>query len=338
MSLLDDVLAANAAHAERSDVPVPPLPEGRRVVVVTCSEIRAPGGKDLATHMGLRLEDVFVVANAGARAPSSGGDVVRSVAAALALGDGGEVFVVAHEDCKFLDADPESIVAMFPVANSSFLAALEALCGESFIAARKLAMASADAVRASPFLPPRTPVHAMVFDRGRGRLSAEQPGYGASAASPSSLGAVSGLGVAPSPILGAPGPTGFGSSGPVSLFGGAPSSLMGSAPPPLVAPPPDMGAGSSFLSPPPPAPRPQGPSEFPHEMAPTVVPSFHAEPLEFKDVPPPPPSRTPAPPPPRAPAPPPLPPVQPAPARSDADEAFRRAQETLERLRRERRR
>jgi carbonic anhydrase len=341
VALLDEVLSANAAVLQGSDVPIPAVPADRRVVVVTCGEIRAPNGRDLASYFGFAPDEAFVVANAGARVERPDGDVARSVAEALARAGGGEVFVVAHEGCDFLDADPEGVAALAPSPGSALLQAAERLCGESFVSARKLAIASAETLRASPFLGARVPVHAMVFDEGRARLSAEQPGYGlvgAAGVAP----APAGLGPGPSPILGAPGPVASGgyTAGPVSLAGAGPSALMG-APPPLVAPPPDLGAGASSLMAPPPPPMPVAPvmpvmpampAPAPPPMpsvAPPPPPARSAAPpplesISFSEPPPPPPP--PRKPPPRGPAPPP-----------DADDPFRRAAEVLERLRRERR-
>jgi hypothetical protein len=336
LALLDEVLSANAAVLDGSDVPIPAVPAGRRVVLVTCGEIRAPNGRDLASYFGFTPGDAFVVANAGARVARPDGDVARSVVEALARAGGGEVFVVAHENCDFLDADPESVAAL-SAHSPSTLAAAEALCGESYISARKLAISSAETLRASPFLGPRVPVHAMVFDEGRSRLAAEQSGYGFTAAAGAPAPASMGLGPAPSPILGATGPAMSGGyvAGPVSLMGGGPSALMG-APPPLVAPPPVLAAGpSSFMAPPPP-PMPTTPVMPPTAMP--APPSFAPPPpalpatppplerISFDEPPPPPPPRKPPqPPPPRGPS---------APA---ADDPFRRAAEVLERLRRERR-
>src|SRR5215471_15893975 len=117
MALLDDVLAANAAVVEGSDVPVPAVPPGRRVVVVTCAELRGPRGVGVAACLGFAHAEAIVFANAGARVTSGDGDVVRSVASALSMADGGEVFVVAHENCGFLDADPDSVAAQMASPN-----------------------------------------------------------------------------------------------------------------------------------------------------------------------------------------------------------------------------
>jgi carbonic anhydrase len=347
MSLLDDVLAANAAVLDRTDVPVPAVPSGKRVVIVTCSEIRAPGGRDLSAFFGFRSDETFVVANAGGRVRAPDGDVVRSVVAAIAQARGGEVFVVAHEGCEYLEADPESAVALVASPTSALLVAAETLAGENFIAARRLAIAAAETLRASPFLA-RTPVHALTFDENRGRLSAEQPGYGVAPAAGAAAPSAPSMGTAPSPILAAPGASSFGAAGPVSLFGSGPSSLM-------AAPSPDLGAGAaaSFLSPPSPSPSPSAlqppmpvaptPSFVMPPAPPVAPPTFvmpapppppppspaeppPLEPLTFGDVPPPPPPRAPARP---------APPAEPRPASSD--DPFQRAKETLERLRRERR-
>jgi carbonic anhydrase len=334
MSLLDDVLAANAAVVEGSDVPVPAVPQGRRVVVVTCSEIRGPRGLGVAACLGFSRDEALVFANAGARVTTLDGDVVRSVASALAIADGGEVFVVAHENCEFQEADPDAVAAQLPSTNSSLLAALGALCGESFVSARKLALSSAETLRSSPFLPRATPVHALVLDEGRGRLSVEQRGYDvAGAAATSAILGSPGLGAAPSPILAAPGPTGFGAAGPVALFGSGPSSLMGLAPPASLSPAPDLGAMSNaFLAPPPPPPSPTSvpgfvmppspPSSF---GTPTPPPLPPPSPLKFADSVPP--------------QPPPPPTPRTAPKGADGgDDPFKKAAETLERLRRARRR
>src|SRR5439155_7374262 len=125
------------------------------------------------------------------------------------------------------------------------LAAAESLCGESFVSGRKLAIASAEMLRASPCLPAGTPVHALVLAEGRGTLSAEEPGYERIGTAAVALAAGPALSVAPSPILGASGATsGFGAAGPVGLFGPVPSSLMG-APPPLVASTPVLASGAT---------------------------------------------------------------------------------------------
>jgi hypothetical protein len=171
-------------------------------------------------------------------------------------------------------------------------------------------------------------VHALVLDERGGRLSVEQRGYDVVAAAPSSsiLGS-SGLGAAPSPILAAPGPTGFGAPGPVALFGSGPSSLMGASPPASLSPAPDMGAASAaFLAPPPPPSAPGFPAPTsPARTVPPPLPPAPAPSLRFDEPPPPPPPARPAP--------------GVAPKGADAgDDPFKKAAETLERLRRARRR
>jgi hypothetical protein len=124
------------------------------------------------------------------------------------------------------------------------MAAVWGTCGESFVSARRLAITCAERLRASPMLPPGTPVHALVLNTGSGRFAVEEPGYGKLAA-PGVLGAVSassamgGLGVMPSPMLqpssagGVAGPAGVGmfASGASSLMGPGPTPLLGAAGP-----------------------------------------------------------------------------------------------------------
>lgn len=342
MALLDEVLAANSALMERTDVPVPRLAEGRRVVIVTCSEIRAPLGRDIAMYFGLAPGDAFVVANAGARVHDARGDVARSVAVALAAAGGGEVFVVAHENCTFLHADVDSLNALIFAPTSDSLVAAESLCGENFISARKLAITSAENLRASPFVAASAAVHAMLFAEGRGRLTSEQQGYGVSAASASAAPVALGMSASPSPILAAHGSVGGFAPGPVSIMSagpsplmGAPSALMGMGSPSALmgATSPDFGHAPAPAAPPgfsmPTAPSsfaPSAPSlSFDERKAPP--PAGEPPPLEpvtFFDPPPPPPPRKPG-------------VRQGTPRPPDLDDPFRRAAETLERLRRERR-
>ena len=333
MSLLDEILAANAAVTNRADVPVPAVPDRCRVVSVTCGEIASPGGRALGQFLGLAPDETFVVANAGARVHAPDGDVVRSVAAALADRGGGEVFVVAHEDCSYLEADPESLAALLAGGFSTAINAVGALCGESFVSARKLALTSAHALRASPFLPRGTPVHALLFSTARGMLSAEEAGYDKVAAAGGTSPAAASFLSAPSPILGAPGPgprSSFGAAGPVSLFGSSPSPLMGAVAPLMSMPQALTSGPAAFIAPPPP-PLPPATAIPPMPSMPYVPPPAHvpppaplAEPLTFNEPPP-------------APEPPKPPPPKQKPHSGAGDDPFRRANEVLERLRRERR-
>ena len=324
MSLLNAILEANSAVMEGGDVPVPAVPGGRSVVIVTCSEIRAPGRRDMAAYFGFTQGEAFVVTNAGARVHESEGDVARSVVCALAASGGGEVFVVAHENCRFLAADPESVAALVAAPNSAIVQAAEALSGPNFISARKLAITSAEMLRASPFVAARAVVHALLFAEGRGRLTSEQSGYGVAAAAPSSAPFAMGMSASPSPILSAHGSSGGIAPGPVSLFGSGPTSIM-STPPSFIAPPPELTGAAAFLAPasatfaePPPPKLPPG---FVVPTVPYVAPATDEpepppfEPLSF--TPPPPPARQPKSP--------------------GAEDPFRRASETLERLRKQRR-
>src|SRR5205085_2535677 len=128
--------------------------------------------------------------------------------------------VVAHENCAFLESDPEALAGLLSGGYSSSIGAAEAFCGESFVSARKLALSSAQMLRSSPFLPRGTPVHALVLNDGRGSLSLEEDGYAqAASAARATAGAMSGPSSvaasaaasflsAPPPILGTPGAAG----------------------------------------------------------------------------------------------------------------------------------
>ena len=92
-TVLDQVLAANAAYAEsfgaRTSLPRAPA---RRFAILTCMDARI----DPAGFAGLRDGDANVLRNAGGRATD---DVIRSLLISLKLLGTDEWFVVHHTEC-----------------------------------------------------------------------------------------------------------------------------------------------------------------------------------------------------------------------------------------------
>ncbi|TNU73811.1 carbonic anhydrase [Miniimonas arenae] len=93
MSVLPEVLAANAAHAadfgERGSLALPPA---RRFAILTCMDARL----DPARYAGLAEGDAHVIRNAGGRASD---DAIRSLVISYKLLGTQEWFVVHHTDC-----------------------------------------------------------------------------------------------------------------------------------------------------------------------------------------------------------------------------------------------
>ena len=91
-SVLEEVLAANAAYAadfNKGDLPMPP---GRRFAILTCMDARL----DPAKYAGLSEGDAHVIRNAGGRASD---DAIRSLVISYKLLGTREWFVIHHTNC-----------------------------------------------------------------------------------------------------------------------------------------------------------------------------------------------------------------------------------------------
>ena len=93
MSVLPDVLAANAAYAnDFGDKGSLALPPARRFAILTCMDARL----DPAKYAGLAEGDAHVIRNAGGRASD---DAIRSLVISYKLLGTAEWFVIHHTDC-----------------------------------------------------------------------------------------------------------------------------------------------------------------------------------------------------------------------------------------------
>ena len=103
MTVLDDVLTANAAYAEefgeKADLALPPA---RRFAILTCMDARL----DPAKYAGLSEGDAHVIRNAGGRASD---DAIRSLVISYKLLGTQEWFVIHHSDCGMEFFDDETI-------------------------------------------------------------------------------------------------------------------------------------------------------------------------------------------------------------------------------------
>jgi carbonic anhydrase len=93
MSVLNDVLAANAAYAnDFGDKGSLALPPARGFAILTCMDARL----DPAKYAGLAEGDAHVIRNAGGRASD---DAIRSLVISYKLLGTAEWFVIHHTDC-----------------------------------------------------------------------------------------------------------------------------------------------------------------------------------------------------------------------------------------------
>jgi len=91
-TVLEDVLAANAAYANGFDKGDLPMPPGRHFAILTCMDARL----DPAKYAGLAEGDAHVIRNAGGRASD---DAIRSLVISYKLLGTREWFVIHHTNC-----------------------------------------------------------------------------------------------------------------------------------------------------------------------------------------------------------------------------------------------
>jgi len=107
MSVLPEVLAANAAYAAGFDKGELAMPPSRRFAILTCMDARL----DPAKYAGLSEGDAHVIRNAGGRASD---DAIRSLVISYKLLGTQEWFVIHHTHCGmefFTDAQMGNLLA-----------------------------------------------------------------------------------------------------------------------------------------------------------------------------------------------------------------------------------
>lgn len=177
-TLLDEVMEANREFLARRPAPRPTSLGDKHLLVVTCMDPLLT--TLLPRAMGVGTEETFMIRVAGNRADGPEGDPVRSVVTALVLGFATEVFLVGHTDCLMSTASTSAVMDGMQKTGlrretfggrdiRSWIGLLASI--------RSNALEAAKVIRGSPFLPPGTPVHALVVDTESGKLEILANGY-----------------------------------------------------------------------------------------------------------------------------------------------------------------
>jgi carbonic anhydrase len=159
MTVIDEILAANARYAESYAAAIATAAPVRRLAVVACMDARL----DLFAALGLRPGDAHLIRNAGGVVTD---DVIRSLAISQRLLGTRSIALVHHTGCGMLEVRDDELRAQIeretgvrpPFAFEAF-ADLDADVRQSL--AR---------IRLSPFVPVKDEVRGFVFDVATGRL------------------------------------------------------------------------------------------------------------------------------------------------------------------------
>ncbi len=179
MSVLPEVVAANAAYAESfGDKSQLALPPARAFAILTCMDARL----DPAKYAGLAEGDAHVIRNAGGRASD---DAIRSLVISCKLLGTKEWFVIHHSNCGMEFFTDEVIRGL--LANSLQTAALGAdgftdvgtgpgsRAGDyiDWLTISDQATSVTEDVRrirTHPLVPARIPIYGYIYDVATGRL------------------------------------------------------------------------------------------------------------------------------------------------------------------------
>jgi carbonic anhydrase len=159
VSITDELLRSNQAHAAAYDRGGLPSRPARKVAVVACMDARV----DPSAALGLREGDAHVIRNAGGVITE---DAIRSLAISQRLLGTEEIILIHHTECGMLtftdDAFRRSIeddVGIGPAWAAGAFADLDEDVRQSI--AR---------IEASPFIPRKRSVRGFVYDVATGRL------------------------------------------------------------------------------------------------------------------------------------------------------------------------
>ncbi|OLF17323.1 beta-class carbonic anhydrase [Actinophytocola xanthii] len=159
MSVTDELLANNAAYAERFTGPLP-LPPAKHVAVVACMDARI----NVYGVLGLQEGDAHVIRNAGGVVTE---DEIRSLTISQRLLGTEEIILIHHTDCGMLTFTDDQ----FRQAIQDEVGVKPTWAAEAFADLETDVRQSIARIRTSPFIPRKDSIRGFVFDVATGRLT-----------------------------------------------------------------------------------------------------------------------------------------------------------------------
>jgi carbonic anhydrase len=153
VTVIDALLANNAAFAASRPVQQPDVRPRRRLAIVTCMDSRL----DVFAALGLHHGEAHILRNAGGVITD---DVIRSLAVSQRRLGTREVMLIHHTDCGMQTLTDDGFRAELLEASG----VAPAFAIESFKDVETDVGQSILRVRRSPFLPPRDIVRGFVYD------------------------------------------------------------------------------------------------------------------------------------------------------------------------------
>jgi carbonic anhydrase len=158
MSVIDQVVEKNIAHAEGFSGPLP-LPPSRHLAVLACVDARL----DVHDLLGLNESDAHVIRNAGGVASD---DAIRSLTISQRLLGTEQIMLIHHTDWGMLTFTDDQ----FKASIQAELGLKPARSPESFADLDQDVRQSMARIKASPFIPHTDRVRGFVLDVATGAL------------------------------------------------------------------------------------------------------------------------------------------------------------------------
>jgi carbonic anhydrase len=159
MSVIEQLVAANAAYARDFDLGGLSSPPSRRVAIVTCMDARL----DPARFLGLAEGDAHVIRNAGGCAR----EALRSLAVSQHLLGTNEIAVIRHTDCGMGKYSDSEIAAKVEDSSGGDASGIEF---RAFADLDQAVAADLQYLRSSDLIAGATVIRGFVYDVKSGRL------------------------------------------------------------------------------------------------------------------------------------------------------------------------
>ncbi len=162
MSVLDEVLSANAEFVRTYDAARAAAPVARKLALVACMDYRIP----LEQAFGLKPGDAYVIRNAGGVVTE---DVIRSLLVAHYRLGVQEFLVVNHTECGMQTFRDEELREDIRRRRGT-----DSIAPEQFHAFRDLeehVRQQLQRIKSHPWIPSHIPVNGCIYDVHTGKLS-----------------------------------------------------------------------------------------------------------------------------------------------------------------------
>ena len=160
MSVIDELVEANAQYAKSFQKGKLPMPPARRVAIVTCMDARILPSRAL----GLEEGDAHVIRNAGGRAR----DALRSLVISQRLLGTREVALIHHTDCGMLTFTNQQLRDRVRHELDADASGVDFL---PFADVEKSVREDVEELRRSPLIPREVPIRGFVYDVRTGGLT-----------------------------------------------------------------------------------------------------------------------------------------------------------------------